>query len=195
MTDLAEKVVFVGKQLPNLPDHALSCPSNGTYRRHNHLRDRLFGLGQLAGWAPELEQAIPGRDRPADLLFRAAGPRPLAVDVTVSHPLRSSASTAVREGRSSEAAEAERAKVVQSKASCHAVGWDFSPFGVDATGGLGPAARLLCRRLAKALAMRAGADTATLSENVGTQISLALAKGRGEMLCAATPLPPSQLSF
>jgi hypothetical protein len=177
-------------------DHALSCPSNGTYRRHNHLRDRLFGLSQLAGWAPELEQAIPGsRDRPADLLLRAAGPRPLAVDVTVSHPLRSSASSAVREGRSSAAAEAERAKVVQSKAVCQAAGWDFSPFGVDATGGLGPAARLLCRRLAKALAMRAGADTATLSENVGTQISLALAKGRGEMLCAATPLPPSTSSF
>ena len=113
----------------------------------------------------------------------------------MSHPLRSSAFTAVREGRSSEAAEAERSKVVHSKAACQAAGWDFSPFGVDATGGLGPAARLLCRRLAKALAMRAGADTATLSENVGTQISLALAKGRGEMLCAATPLPPSQLSF
>ena len=177
-------------------DHALSCPSNGTYRRHNHLRDRLFGLGQLAGWAPELEQAIPGsRDRPADLLFRAAGPRPLATDVTVSHPLRPSASTAVREGRSSAAAEAERAKVVQSKGACRAAGWDFSPFGVDATGGLGPAARLLCRRLAKALAMRSGADTASLSENVGTQISLALAKGRGQMLCADTPLPPSQLSF
>ena len=104
-------------------DHALSCPSNGTYRRHNHLRDRLFGLGQLAGWAPELEQAIPGsRDRPADLLFRAAGPRPLATDVTVSHPLRPSASTAVREGRSSAAAEAERAKVVQSKGARRPVG-------------------------------------------------------------------------
>ena len=177
-------------------DHALSCASNGTYRRHNHLRDRLYGLTQLAGWDPEVEQAIPGsRDRPADLLLRSVGPRPLAVDVTVSHPLRSSASSAVREGRSSAASEAERAKVVQSKAACEAVGWDFSPFGIDSTGGLGPAARKLCRRLAKTLAMRAGADTATLSENVGTQISLALAKGRGEMLCAATPLPPSQLSF
>ena len=88
------------KPMDSAGDHALSCPSNGTYRRHNHLRDRLFGLGQLAGWAPELEQAIPGsRDRPADLLFRAAGPPPLAVDVTVSHPLRSSASTAVREAQ------------------------------------------------------------------------------------------------
>ena len=93
------------------------------------------------------------------------------------------------EGRSSAAAEAERAKVLQSKAACQAVGWDFSPFGLDATGGLGPAARLLCKRLAKALAMRAGANTATLSENVRTQISLALAKGRGELLCADTPLP------
>jgi hypothetical protein len=184
------------KAMDSAGDHALSCPSNGTYRRHNHLRDRLFGLSQLAGWAPDVGQAIPGsRDRPADLLLRGAGSRPLAVDVTVSHPLRSSASSAVREGRSSAAAEAERAKVVQSKPVCQTAGWDFSPFGVDATGGLGPAARLLCRRLAKALAMRAGADTATLSENVGTQISLALATGRGEMLCAATPLPPATATF
>ena len=168
------------KHMDAAGDHALSCPSNGTYRRHNHLRDRLFGLCQLAGWAPEVEQAIPGsRDRPVHFLLRACGPRPLAVDVTVSHPLRSSASSAVREGRSSAAAEAERLKVVQSKTVCQAAGWDFSPFGVDATGGMGPAARLLCCRLAKALAMRAGADTATLSENVGTHISLALAKGRG----------------
>ena len=164
-------------------DHALSCPSNGTYRRHNHLLDRLFGLSQLAGWAPEIEQAIPGsRDRPADLLLFfviIVGPRPLAVDVTVSHPVRFSAASAVREGRSSAASEAERAKIVQSKAVCQAAGWDFAPVGVDATGGLGLSACQLCRKLAKALAMRAGADTSTLPENVGTQISIALANGRG----------------
>ena len=94
-------------------DHALSCATNGTYRRHNHLRDRLFTLSQLAGWTPELEQTIPGsRCRPADLLLRSAASRPLAVDVTVSHPLRSSAPSAVREGRSSAAGEVERAKNV-----------------------------------------------------------------------------------
>ena len=176
-------------------DHALSCPSNGTYRRHNHLRDRLFGLSQLAGWAPELEVSIRGgRNRPADLLLRSVAARPLAIDVTVSHPLRSSASSAVRDGRSSAAGEGERAKVAQSRGPCTAAGWDFCPFGVDTTGGLGPSARQLCRRLAKALATRAGADSATLSESVGIQISLALAKGRGEMLCAAAPLPMSALS-
>ena len=104
-------------------------------------------------------------------------------------------SSAVREARSSAVAETERARVVQSKSACQAAGWDFSPFGVDTKGCLGPAARLLCGRLGKALAMRAGADTATFSETVGTQISLAVAKGRGEMLCAATPLPPSQITF
>ena len=177
-------------------DHALSCASNGTYQGHNHLRDRLFTLSQLAGWSRELERTIPGsRCRPADLLLRFAASRLLPVDVTVSHPLRSSAPSAVREGRSSAAGEAERAKNVQSRGPCQAAGWDFCPFGVDSTGGLGPSARQLCRRLAKALAMRAAADTATLSESVGTHISLALAKGRGKMLCAATPLPTSTLPF
>jgi hypothetical protein len=178
------------KAMDSSGDHALCCTSNGTYRRHNHVRDQLFSLANLAGWSPELEVVIPGgRNRPADLLLRSVASKPLAIDVTVTHPLRPSASQAVRVGRYSAAAAAEQAKVAESKGPCLAVGWDFCPFGVDATGGMGPAAKQLCRRLARVLSMRAGADTVSLAGTVGSQLSLALAKGRGEMLCAATPLP------
>ena len=108
--------------------------------------------------------------------------------MTVSHPLRQSASQAVCVGAVSAAAEAEDRKIAARKIACAVVGWDFVPFGYDTVGGLGPAARSLCRKLAKQLAMQAGADSATTALMVGQHLSLTLAKGRGEMLTAATPL-------
>ena len=147
-----------GSRMDDLGDHALCCAHNGLYRRHNHVRDALFQLCSAAGWAPAIEQQLPGSlCRPADVLLRAHTVRPVAVDVTVSHPLRQSASSAVRAGTVSAAAEAEQRKIAASKAACLAVGWDFIPFGYDAVGGLGPAARSLCRKLARQLAMQCGA--------------------------------------
>jgi hypothetical protein len=170
-------------------DHALSCASNGLYRRHNHLRSALFDLSKTCGWGPELEVALPNcTSRPADILLRSMGPRPVAVDVTVSHPLRSSAPAAVRAGTVSAAAEAEARKTSASKAACRTAGWDFVPFGYDAVGGIGPGARSLCIKLAKQTAMRVGREASECALSVGQHLSLALAKGRGEMLSAASPL-------
>ena len=119
-------------------DHALCCSHNGVYRRHNHVRDRLFALAESANWRPELEVALPvSRTRPADILLRGCDPRPLAIDVTISHPLRFSASSAVRGGRTSAAEEAENRKIALGKQACKDVGWGFLPFAVDVTGGFG----------------------------------------------------------
>ena len=100
----------------------------------------------------------------------------------------------MRVGTVSAAAEAERHKVSVSKSACTPAGWDFIPFGVDALGGLGPSARSLCQKLAKHLAMQAGASTSSTALTVGQNISLALDKGRGEMLRAASPVRPGPLS-
>jgi hypothetical protein len=186
----ASRCAGCGGALDVAGDHALCCSHNGVYRRHNHVRDRLFALTEAANWRPEVEVALPGsRLRPADVLLRGCDPRPLAIDVTISHPLRFSASSAVRGGRASAAEEAEIRKIALGKQACQAVGWGFLPFAVDVTGGFGPSARSFCKRLAKQLAMRAGAEVSSCVINVGAQLSLALAKGRGEMLCVATPLP------
>jgi hypothetical protein len=184
-----------GSQMDAMGDHALCCAHNGMYRRHNHIRDTLFHLSASAHWNPALEQALPGTStRPADILLRGLSVKPVAVDVTVTHPLRLSASVAVRVGTVSAAAESERHKVSVNKVACAAAGWDFLPFGVDALGGLGPSARSLCQKLAKHLAMQAGASTSSTALSVGQHISLALAKGRGEMLSAASPVRPGPLS-
>ena len=153
--------------------------------------DALYQLAKSANWSPVLEAALPNSShRPADILLRSAEARPLAIDVTIVHPLRPSDSLAVRVQRStSAAADAEAQKSARNRQACEGVGWGFSPFGCESTGGLGPAARSLCKRLSRQLAMRAGTDIMGVAENFGVIISVALAKGRGEMLCAATPLP------
>ena len=89
----------------------------------------------------------------------------------------------------SAAEEAENRKIALGKQACQAVGWGFLQFAVDVIGGFGPSARSFCKRLAEQLAMRAGAEVSSCVVNVGAQLSLALAKGRGEMVCVETPLP------
>ena len=117
-----------GSQMDAMGDHALCCAHNGMYRRHNHIRDTLFHLSASAHWNPALEQALPGTTtRPADILLRGLSVKPVAVDVTVTHPLRLSASVAVRVGTVSAAAESERHKVSVNKVACAAAGWDGLP--------------------------------------------------------------------
>ena len=90
----------------------------------------------------------------------------------------------------SAAEEAENRKIALGKQACQAVGWGFLQFAAEVIGGCGPSARSFCKRLAEQLAMRAGAEVSSCVVNVGAQLSsLALAQGRGEMLCVATPLP------
>jgi hypothetical protein len=171
-----------------LGDHSLCCPASGMYRRHNRVRDTLFSLSQKAGWAPELEVAIPGtRDRPADILLRSGFPKPLAIDVTISHPLRVSAPVAARGEATSSAEAGEHAKQAAEANLCHLVGWGFRAAGFDTAGGMGPGALKTVRQLYRQLSMRQGRSSVSLADEVSRQLSLALAKGRGEMLAASSP--------
>jgi hypothetical protein len=171
-----------------LGDHSLCCPASGLYRRHNRVRDTLFSLSLSAGWCPELEVAIPGtRDRPADILLKSGFPKPLAVDVTISHPLRISAPVAARGEATSSAEAGERAKRIAEGNMCHAAGWGFRAAGFDTAGGLGPGALKTVRQLYRQLSMRQGRSSVSMADEVSRQISLALAKGRGEMLAASSP--------
>ena len=118
--------------MDSLGDHAACCSATGLYKRHNRVRNCLLLLGREAGWNPELEVtgwnpevevSLPAPDpgggrahpRPADVLFRTAESRPLAVDVTVVHPLRPSKKIAVADDCAA-ASEAETAKVAGSTA-------------------------------------------------------------------------------
>ena len=111
----------------------------------------------------------------------------MAIDVTVSHPLRISATQAARAEAHTSAAQAERAKHQASEPACNAVGWGFQAVGFETTGGMGPGALRTIRRLYRVLAMKSGSPSTTTATSVSSIVSLALAKGRGEMLAASIP--------
>ena len=111
----------------------------------------------------------------------------MACDIMVSHPLRHYASTAVRGEPNVSAEGAETAKNLDYRTVCHSAGWGFRPFGLETTGGIGPSAMRTMRQLYRQLSMMAGLPSTQLADQVGRLISLALAKGRGEMLTASNP--------
>ena len=174
--------------MDSLGDHFLGCPASGMSKRHNRIRDTFYQLGKQAGWAPELEVAIPGhRDRPADILLRSGFPKPLALDVTITHPLRVSAPAAARGAAAVSAEGAEHSKRFAQATPCHEVGWSFRAVGFDTTGGLGPGAQKAVRQLYRQLSMRQGKSSTAVADEVARLFSLSLAKGRGEMLAASCP--------
>ena len=52
---------------------------------------------------------------------------------------------------------------------------------------MGPGALKTVRQLYRQLSMRQGRSSVSLADEVSRQLSLALAKGRGEMLAASSP--------
>jgi hypothetical protein len=174
-------------------DHALACTASGLYRRHNRVRDAIFELSRTAGWAPESEVMLPGcMSRPADVLLRAAETSPVALDVTVSHPLRLSSSIAVRGNVTSSAEAAERQKLQLYGASCQAAGWLFRPMGFETTGGIGPHGARFVRKLTRTLSMRSGVPPGDVASSIARKLNLAVAKGCAEMLVGAHHLQSPQ---
>ena len=85
--------------------------------------------------------------RPADVLLQAMLRRPVAVDAVVSHTLRHSNDNATRDCPSATATRAEAAKATAQERACLEAGWDFVPFGMEATGALGKCANKLVKQL------------------------------------------------
>ena len=137
-----------------------------------------------------MQVALPNlASRPADILCRATFGKPLALDVTVSHPLRLSASIAARGEVAASAEAAELRKRHTSQLACAQAGWGFRPVAFETTGGLGTSAIHTCRKLSRYLCMRRGVAASVMSMEIARSISLALAKGKGEMLAASSPTP------
>jgi hypothetical protein len=118
-----------GSAMDGWGDHAQCCGENGLYRRHNRLRNKVWALGESAGWTPTLEETIPdGTDWP-DVVFKSLNTRPLAIDVTIIHPLRPSSQSAARGEASVSAIEAEKAKCAHYTPLCNQANpsWGFRP--------------------------------------------------------------------
>ena len=174
-------------------DHAQSCASCGMYKRHNRQRNNLWSLGEKAGWDPELEKTIPGStDRP-DVVFKTLNSRPLAIDVTIVHPLRPSSQPAARGESPVSATVAEKAKNAHYVPLCNRANpsWGFRPFAMETTGGMGPGATLTTKQLIRYCSMRSGEAVSAVAARIRESLHVTLAKGRAEMLVAARPVEDS----
>ena len=134
-----------GGSMDPFGDHALSCPSLGTYGRHNDLRNKFSELCQEAGLKVEVEVGPSGSScRPADSLVH--GLFAAAVDFVIAHPLHPSCDLAnVRAGKL--AALSESRKRRDNGPECARAGWKCAPFGAETFGAWGAGARFLVQRL------------------------------------------------
>ena len=165
-----------------LGDHALCCPSLGTYARHNRVRDEVAFLCRDVGLSAAVEVPLPGsRDRPADVLVRgledgAAVAAAVAVDVAVSHPLQPSGNLAeVRPGVHARAAEQRKRE--HRGAACRAAGWELVPFVVETFGVWGPAAREFTQRLVERCALVKEVSAARAAKEITDRLNASVLLG------------------
>ena len=182
-----------------LGDHALACPACGRYARHNSLRNELLSECIRAGMQGSVEVSIPRPQeppdpggialRPADIMI-PTGPmgRPLAIDVTVLHPLRTSQNITARDAvPGSFCGPAEEAKVRKYGSACSQAGWGFVPFAMETTGGIGKPARGFLRTLATSQAAREGVTFATAYSGITARLRAAVVASMATSLALSIP--------
>ena len=174
-------------------DHALACTAAGIYRRHNKVRDTIASLCREAGWQAQLEVAIPPGStrpgepdlRPADVFLPLMGPRPVALDIGVSHALRPSAPSALRDNTGESADRHEASKRQKIGHICSQIKWTYKPLCFETLGAWGPTATRFIKQIVWTTALRDGRLPGEHFSRVANIISGCLAKGSAEMLVRA----------
>jgi hypothetical protein len=110
-------------------DHALSCRKSGFYQRHQSIAEVLVHLAEAAGFTVIPGIPLPDGLKPADVMlshWKAGGP--LAIDVSIVHPLAPSIPFQTVETGSGRANDAEAKKDQKYDNSLAAVQLQFKPF-------------------------------------------------------------------
>ena len=150
--DKAGKCPSCGKESDELGDHGMVCGTGGeSISRHNALRDAIFDTAASAGLAPLKEERalLPGNNRrPADILLcHWCGGKDAALDVTITHPLKSDTRAALTPGHA--ASVTFENKMRGAAELCRAEGLAFVPIVDESLGGFHPVAiKQLQRKLA-----------------------------------------------
>jgi hypothetical protein len=132
-------------------DHFLCCKKALITKRHHHLRDTLAGLLREGGFATQVEVTIGDRQRPADVSVQGFESRPMAIDVTISHPLQPSEARDVDLVKR-HLSEREERKMNKYVAATARAGWVFHPAAFHPWGGQGPLCSTLLDKVARRLA-------------------------------------------
>ena len=116
--------------------------------------------------------------------------RPLAADITVSHPSQASHSAQAREGDSASIRAAVRAandKVRKHKARCDAQGVEFLPLAVCSFGGWLPEGMEFVNKLAARVAERTGVAHGTAVSQLWQRLSVTLWRANAHAILHRTP--------
>ena len=166
--DIGEKCGQCGACLDAFGDHAVACLKNGITQRHTALQDWLIHAARQAGVTCTKEGALPDNDRPADvLLHNWTGSTPLAVDLTVCHPLRPSEARPTPESVRKAMTLQETHKCTKYSERCARVGWKFQPLVIHPFGGLTIQGTQLFHRLSRLFA-----ENSTMLPTKGERVQL-----------------------
>ena len=127
------------------------------------------------------EPTIPNTaDERADLLILSSEHgKPLAIDVTVSHPLQPSLSNAEVEP-SHLLAQRATAKMSKYAANCAAAGWAFAPIVAMTTGQWSTSTSALLAKAARRWSLAPGKDAR--SDHLWARMGMSLARGCSQQL-------------
>ena len=189
------RCVACGQHQDFYGDHALCCKAKGAYARHNNPRQALTGLVTRAGFACQLEVALPGTNLiPADVFVPTfVDGFPAALDVAVTHPLHPSAQAPATVVTGAAAEARASAKVAYYESACQARSWSYTAFVAETTGAVNQAGQRLVRKLIRQEALHSGEDPADLTARSWHLVSSAVARAVGSQLvkaCAPEWLQP-----
>ena len=176
-------------------DHALCCGSWGErITRHNHLRDHIHSMAATAVLSPvkEGQHLLPGAHRrPAYVLIpNWAQGRDAALDITVIHPLQRETVTAASTTPGHALTHAYNRKIRGAYEECKTVGIEFIPIVFESLGGVHTVAEREVRKLASAMASRAGQEEEEASRHSFNRLSILLMKSNSAILSNRIPSYP-----
>ena len=125
-------------------DHLLCCNNEEFYSRHQVVVKCLTTFVAAAGVRATNEVQVEKRERPADIfLDRWTTAEPVAVDITVTHPLAPSLGLSVRQAKEA-AATKERQKIAKYAHLITGETAELHPGGCDNVRSFRPAGRAIC---------------------------------------------------
>ena len=171
--------------------HMAICKTGGhVVRRHNALRDLIYSHCQKAAWNPQLEVRLEhATDLIPDIIIPTGNNgKPIALDITVTHPL--AAHNIKRASKLLDASNisAEKDKMDKYNLKCSQADIKFIPIAVEHFGRWGPAAMSFFEKLAKGISNRSNQKFRTVLKDLLRCLSFSLVRSNAKAVLNRTQI-------
>lgn len=181
--------------------HAAIC-RNGPHRnrRHNAIASVVFDFCRKAAWQPTREVTIHGTQQttvPGDVFLprNTSASQAVAIDVTITHPLKEATLNQAAREVGAAAKEAELKKFQKHGSVCQEAGVDFKPFAVEFYGHIGTSGNMFLDNIAAAIASRFNIAQGPVRGEINRRLFFTLVKQEAEAVLARTPDPTNPVVF